>query len=293
MRGTRQHQPGAVALVVSFLLAGVLFISLLNTSSRRVISITIEERFHLLPTLLFVPFVATGVAWLAQEVALRTKAALLAAVLIPFAWSNRSDVNWGADSFIDRYLGAAVQWAAPDAVAVGTGDTEFFGARWVSQVEHIRPDVHYVDLAVARAGWYRDALQRELPELPITTIAGPPWRFVRDLAGTAYPTYVLRWSSISGKHLHAEPQGFMDRIVPAETAALSPEEVESRLRRATDLIGPQPPHPMDAYNDSIRAAVGDKWNALADLYEATGRHDQADRCRALARTFIPPEWVAR
>jgi hypothetical protein len=293
----RRRMPGAIPILIAWTLAGLFFTSLFNLEMPREISLVIEERFHLLPILLLVPFAAIGIAWAVQRVPGPARWAALAGVMAILMIGNRAEANWRSETTIERYVTAAVSQTAPNAVIVGTSDTWFSAVRWVTQVLRIRPDVRYVDLNIARVPWYADQLARAIPRFPRDAVERPGWQLALALAAHDHPTYVLPSDAFKEERdrVAMEPEGFVDRIVRPGTPPRPPRDIEGDLLKATDLLDDAPATAADSHTAlrvlpaALRRHAGIRWLDLASRFQAAGDRDEANRCRARAKYLNPDD----
>jgi hypothetical protein len=285
----RRRTPGTAALLVSWLLAGVLFTSRFNLPLSRELAAVIEERFHLLPTLLLVPFVAVGIDWATRRLALVSRIAAAAGLIAVLALVTRPRVDWSRETTIERYATAAVQWTKPDAVLVGSSDTWFSAIPWVTRVLGVRPDVRYVDLNIARFPWYADLLGRDMPRFPPGASDRAPWQLALALASRDHPTYILAWDSLEPERgrIATDPEGLVDRIVRPGSPARPLADVEADLVRATDALGRQPAPPVDMHCELVRHDAQVRWLELAKRFEAAGDPEGVRRCRERAKALSP------
>jgi hypothetical protein len=270
----------AIALWASFLLAGVVFLARFNLPDSPVAR-AVAARFHLLPTLLFAVFVAWGLAAVAARVsAAAARLVVLAAVLLA-ALSGFGAANWRADRTVERYLVAAVQEAAPDAVILGQGDLELFGFGYVREALRVRPDVRYVDVNLLRLPWYHARLRAgglELPFDPAVTHLGA----VAAAAAARAPTYLTASLLSHARGLAVYPEGLLARVLPDGALPPPPAALEAAATRAARALEPLPGQPVDAWSAGVRVEAAQPLETLAEAFARAGDATRAADCRARA-----------
>jgi hypothetical protein len=288
--GARSRRGLTLSLLGSLILC-LLFLSIFNltdTPTHR----EIVERFHLMPTLLFAPFVAWGLAELgARGTSPALITGLSAAMLTGSAAAAWRSVDWAGDSAIEQMTIAEVEAAAPHAIILGRGDTDGAAMIWVTQVLHHRSDVLYLDVNLLTRSWYFTRASRRLAPipLPLPRNAAHVGELANELLPFA-PTYVIPSLSIDAAATASlEPAGFLDGVVPAGAQPLPLDEVEARLRRATLALGPLPP-PVDAWSEEMHIAAGYRWLVLAEALRKQGQSQRATACSTDAQALLPPGW---
>ena len=280
----------ALALLTSFLLAGVAFTALFNTTDTHINS-DVTRRFHLMPNLLFAVFVAAGAAELAPRMRPRLAGGLAAATLLTGAIIAGREADWAGDTSIERFMIAEVAAAAPNAVILGVADTNEPGITWASRVVGNRPDVHFINLALYQPGtWYFERLQAELPGVSLPALPGrPPPGLLGLRIGAFTPTYVIPWIAAEAEETASlQPDGFLEQVVPQGTPRLPLAEAEARLNRATATFGHQPPA-LDAWAEMVHIAAGSSWLKLAEAYRVAGQPDKARALNERACTILPAD----
>jgi hypothetical protein len=250
----RRGRPAAFALLLSLLLAGPLFASLFNFEPGA-LSQALAQRFHLMPVLLMVPFIAIALAGTATRLG-RVLPAVVGVALFGLLVHGRwAQVDWTSDRFIQSYVTEAVNDVEPDAVIIGSTDTLFGATPYVTQALRVRPDVHYVDINMARLPWYRAQLQREIPRFPEAAVR-EPWRLVLALAASQHPTYVLVWDEIDRTRLATEPHGLVDRVVRPGRAEVT--DAHSGMSRVVERLIDRDSPPIDAHSAVLRELVRER-----------------------------------
>lgn len=278
---------GTGALLLSFGLAGIGFISLFNLNLPRFVSLAIEERFHLLPMLLLVPFLAVGLASALDRLPMSGQAAAIGALMAALFAAHYGLANWKRETVTQDYVAGALQELEPDAVLVGSTDTWFSAVRWMTRVEGVRPDVHYVDVNLARLPWSADRLAQEIPRFPRAAASKPPWKLVLSLASTNHPTYVLSWDGLDRSQITTEPVGFVDHVVKPGTPPRPLAEQEQSLTRTTAALKPFTGAPVDVHSALVRRQAAFRWAELAERFAKAGDASGDARCRATAAALYP------
>jgi MFS family permease len=280
-----------VALLLSLLLAGVIFISVFNLPNTT-INNEVTERFHLMPNLLFTVFIAAGLAEFQTRVRPQLFWILSAATLLLGGVTAGLKANWSRDDSIERFLKAQVESTQPGAVILGWADTNGPGILWVTRVLGDHPDAHYIDVNLMMNRWYVERKQRELPALSLTY--SPTRRTSAELAtliAPHAPTYVIPWVyEEAAKTVTLEPNGFLHRVVPTGTAPLPLAEAERRMELAAQTFG-QPRPPIDAWAEMVHIAAGAQWLRIAEDYRKAGRQDKFEELGQRAMQIMPPDWA--
>jgi hypothetical protein len=208
-----------------------------------------------MPVLLMVPFIAIALAGTATRLG-RVLPAVVGVALFGLLVHGRwAQVDWTSDRFIQSYVTEAVNDVEPDAVIIGSTDTLFGATPYVTQALRVRPDVHYVDINMARLPWYRAQLQREIPRFPEAAVR-EPWRLVLALAASQHPTYVLVWDEIDRTRLATEPHGLVDRVVRPGRAEVT--DAHSGMSRVVERLIDRDSPPIDAHSAVLRELVRER-----------------------------------
>jgi hypothetical protein len=284
----RRGAPFAVALITAFLLAGPLFASRFNFPPPRILALELEQRFHLMPALLMVPFIAAGLASVAKVLRPALQVTVLVGILGLQILGNYGQANWKRDTFIQRYVTEAVSHVDPDSVLVGSTDTIGPAVRWVTQVERVRPDVHYMDINLVRLPWYQSLISREIQGLPSLPADWPRWRLAFTMA-TRHPTYVFIWDDIDRNLLSVAGRGLVDRIVRPGAAWEPLKSEEAHLLDATSHLGDLSERPIDAQSGVLRHVLALRWVNLGQRFGTAGDDEGARRCVERGRAIEPAE----
>lgn len=284
----RRARAMSVALGLSLLLAAVVFPARFNLPEGALAS-QVEERFAVLPLILLVPFAAAGFALLRAHAARAFPIALAGGVLVALV-ATRPHADWSRDPTVERWLAAAVQNTAPDAVIVGIGDVCPTGVPWVTRVRGVRPDVTYVDLNLVRQRWYYDRLGAMMSGVPFDAKT-TRLRDLLDGIAPGRPVYVVPWAAalVAGSH-PVHPEGLLVRVERAGDVAPSiDDELASLMRAQRDFEGDPPGlprDPVDAWSADLRRADALVWSRLAADLQTAGRPEAALRARAVATSML-------
>ena len=281
MRLYRRQRGFALALAASFLLAAVLFPAAFNLPASP-LARAVAERFHLLGYLLFVPALGVGIDQAGRRLSRAIAAPALALVLLLATGRGLGAANWRGDDTVERYLGASLASAAPQAVIFGEGDIGVCGFRYLSQARGIRPDVRYIDVHLVRQRWYHDLVQREVPQLAglaFNPQSTPLRAMIAQLAPTT-PTYLTM--DLAGKlaDLHPFPEGFLLRVASPRPPP-APEALEPLVEQALARLLPLPA-PIDPWVVHVRGLAAQPLLMLASAYDQRGDRTRAQRCRSRA-----------
>lgn len=287
----RQRRGFGVALLLSFVLAGFVFIGVFNLP-KTPINEEVAERFHLMPNLLFAVFVAVGLAEFQRRVRLRLFVLTCAATLLLGAASAGVQANWARDRSTEQFLKAQVESTLPGSAILGWADTNGPGITWVTRVLKDRPDVHYIDVNLMSIPWYAARKQRELPDIPL----GYTWaRRASGVLGQAYaafkPVYVIPWTvEEASKTATLQPNGFLHRVMLPGAPPTDLAMAEQRLETATRMMEPLAP-PIDAWAEMVHIAAGLQWLRLAEDFKNAGRADKYEELGHRALDILPPGWA--
>jgi hypothetical protein len=283
--GLRRARGFALGLLASFLLAGGAFLAVFNLPASAVAR-AVAARFYLLPTVLLTPFAAFGLAAIGPRLSPLGRRLLLLAPLPLAAVASFGGANWRGDPTIERYLAAAVQELAPQAVILGHGDLEGFGFDYVREVLRLRPDVRYVDVELIRLPWYHARVQRALPGVRVPYDARhTPLLPLVDAVRQHHPTYVTASLAPLLGRVSLYPEGLLARVAPDGAPPPPPDELEAAATRALRALGNLPDAPADPWSAYLRGAAAQPWEILGGAFAARGEGARAGACLSRARAL--------
>jgi hypothetical protein len=277
----------ATGLILSLVLAGIFFPSLINLPFVPV-SQEIARRFFIQPTVLLAPFVAIGLDESLRYTCRTLGAFVVALVVIVSGLVRFPQADWKKDTAIQRYVVAISADLPPNAVVLGTTDALHSAMHWRAWVLGERPDVHYVEVARLRSASYRRELSRELG-VTLPRDAGPhPTAELAGALAPQLPTFLIPGlaGDVAGT-VAVEPWGLLLKAQPDGAKPEAPDAQKIRLEQATRLFG-SPGPVKSAWSSYIAASVAAPWSALADTYAGSGQVQNAQAARAVAAIFAPP-----
>jgi hypothetical protein len=275
-------------VLLAFLLAGPLFISLFNLPLDPLGRAT-QARFYLLPEVLLTPFVAAGLLAIQQwnrRLAMTLVGAGFVGALI-FVFPR---VDWSKDTLIERVNVAVLRGAAPNAIIFGEGDTTYAATRWAQAVLHERPDVRFV-FARLQFPWFLENLQRTVPEFTAESMKKHRLPATLIELSKSRPLYIRNEGVLGGLYsvVPVVREGLLERVVPAQTPEPAPEVLEQQLLDLWTIVGDQPLVSADAENGVVRFLLAIRWMDLAKQFADRGDVAAAERCRARSIFLMPPE----
>lgn len=185
----------AIALVISFLMAGPLFLMFANPPLGGLLT-GIFARFYILPSVPLAVIVGCGAfqmaAWTMatvirirgaitggqQLVACALVALLLTALAVGPAVARFASVNQSGNYMTINFIKDLLAPLEPDAILLTEGDTSVLGTLYAQNVEGYRPDVVVIAVPLLRFQWYIDQIRRRHPGMTIPfeaeDVAGKP-----------------------------------------------------------------------------------------------------------------------
>ncbi len=177
----RNRRPEGLALLVSFLAAGPVFMALTNTAYSDELTKGIVARFYILPSIPFAIVAGLGAWWLLERVeAVRLPAirpqlvAVTAAAALLAAPVASAVVHYSADdqngNYVDQTYGEdLLSTLAPHAVLLMRGDENETSVGYVQNVLHYRTDVVALDTELLKIPSYVSQQLQRHPDLAV------PW----------------------------------------------------------------------------------------------------------------------
>jgi hypothetical protein len=286
-------RPGVLAILLSFLLAGPVFVALFPLDVKGLDGLVVE-RFHLLPLVVIAPLVALGVDRALASLLEKRLFATLAPLGIAIAGAALSvlDVVEHHGEGVEAWMRDALETTPPRAVILGTGDHRLGAMLYAKHALHLREDVEYVDARLllddtyrARAGARLDielvapvnhSLSTSVVAAQIVATDRP--LFLADVFSpaipAAFPTYPV------GPLIRVLPSG---APLPAPRALLLENDDLVKRFRAPQLAPP----PVETWDGNLRAAYVDPWLFLASAFDHAGDPQTAAACRSRAAQLAP------
>jgi len=279
------------ALSASFLLSGPLFVTLLTLDFDGVGTVLLR-RFHLLPELQIGLLGALGAAAFRgarprHSIALVILAALALAAA-PRIWSTKQQHQSPA---VEQYVRDTFETLPDDAIVLGMGDHNFFGALYLRRALGRRSDIDYIDAFLLAHRWYVDRVDRRLERsLPHTGSSIDTDEILSRLVATGRPVFVTdTFTEGLLEGWRAVPRGTTIRVFGSEHTPPSPPEVYRRNEQLYESF--QIAVPSGASNHTWRRLVLDDyavtWDRIADVLRRSGHPTLAERAARRASAFRP------
>ena len=267
----------------TLLLCGPVFIALFNLSADG-IGAEIVARFYALPILMCTPLVAA-----AARAAPRPAKWLLAAFAIACSMVNGADVSKRCTGVIDHYVVDNLAPLPPDAILFGTGDHRSFGISYMQQVEHVRPDVDWVDGMLLAHSWYADRVERRLKvDLPRSTATGIPiLEFVLAAQQTGRPVFATHIFAEALTALPSYPIGPTIRLLPPGGRPPPPRVLAAQNAELFETLRLQQPLSSveSAWEREVYPSYARPWNSIAATLDQIGDPVGAAQARKMAAVY--------
>lgn len=283
-----------VALVLSFVLAGPLFVSRFNLPPHG-LAIHIVERFHLLP-------LALSALMLARVLDLFVEAVPRRATAFGIVFAVRAVIAYPAVAehhrpTIDNYVRNVLTLAPPNAIILHSGDDRVGGFMYARCALHLRPDVEAIAPVLLLTDWYPPQVSARLG-LPIVhgvKVAGKDRpelsarRLVEQLHATDRPLVVTDWfRSGLEQSTPSYPVGPIIHLPRKRTDVPDPGKLAAMNIDAFDKMTLEPTLPEPNTWGAVRMLdYARPWNALADAFGAAGDRERSQVCRNRANALTP------
>lgn len=298
-------RPLYVGWVCCLVLTTIVFPSAQNIDPSTPFGRWINERFDLLPALLWTPaFVAAFHHFQSHIYIQRVRAILIPAAITILAaqfmrsWHERPHLLRGTEVYARDMLESP---GTPDAIIIGTDDHRTFPALYVATVSPNPGQALYIDAALLYHPWYRSWLLQRRPDLPVQDL---PVKTISAILETPAlrdtPVYLSNIFSKPSGRIPLVPEGLLLRVVPphAPPDFVSPEALARRHLEATarisgtraDFQGADEPE-TDPFGANLWSHYALGARELARNLEAAGRPDLAEEIAsdALSRGVTPIE----
>lgn len=279
------------ALLASILLSGPGFATLLTLDPEGVGTVLLW-RFHLLPELQLALLGAIGAAAFRD---LRPRRSIcvflltaLAVAAAPQVWSTKRVHHAPA---VEQYVRDTFGTLPDDAVVLGTGDHNFFGALYLQRALGERRDITYIDAYLLAHRWYVDRVDAELEtNLPHTGPSIDTDDVLSRLVATGRPVFVTdAFTDGLLDGWRAVPRGTTIRIYGRDRTPPSPREVYRRNERLYESF--EITVPADASDHSWRRLVLEDyaatWDRIAEVLRRAGAPTRSERAARRAAAFRP------
>lgn len=284
----------ATALLAAFILSAIVLFAMFNLAPAG-LALAVVERFYLLPDVLFACFCAVGIdAVLRGRPSARVYGRYLGAgVLCLLVVANISTATWAKDTHVEDYLVNTLESVPRRSVIIGMGDLQLFGFRYMTEVQSLRADVVYVDLALMRYDWYFDHVRAQLPDLEaeFSAAATPVTAIVYSLSRDRQ-VFVASMAEANrffqGPNFYSYPFGTLLAVVPAGEYFPRPEQVAQVNHDVFSRMywHSAPPTDPNSWAAEAHRQYGRAWAALAGVMEQAGHNDLAESFRTRYRRFV-------
>ncbi len=280
-----------IALALSTLLAGPLFVSRFNLMPEGLF-LHMLQRFYLLPILLLGVPVAVGLDRLAgARVALARSpfGALLGVLALPVLAApalapTRAEHTTAMETAIINTLRAL----PPNAAMITNADDFAFGVIYVQQVLGVRRDVISITWPMMSYDWYRDrAAARGATFDPSPSNDPASVRLATQLLATGHPVYVDEGASRILNTFPAYPFAGFLHVLPRGAPLPGVDAIAAENREAYakfDLDYPTP-GPDDGYPTIANMRYAATWYRIAKAYADAGFPAAAKAARDTAHAF--------
>lgn len=277
------------ALALSLVAAGPFFVSLFNIPPSGIGALVVA-RFHLLPLVLFAPWVARGADRLSRPLRpALARGAMLALVLASCARSLPGVLDEHPPT-LERYATDTLSLTPPRAILLTTGDHRTFSLLYAQRALGLRRDVTLLApmllLVDGNRRRYARSLGVELPAPVRQTVDMPD--VIQRLLATGRPVFAT--DPIAPglmDHFSVYPVGPLLRVLPRGSALPPPdvlEQINLEARRRSHLGRADETSTgwfAIVYQDWARP-----WESLALAYDRLGQPDRARLCRQRARITL-------
>jgi predicted outer membrane lipoprotein len=262
----------------------------------------IVERFHILPSLLLVPWVALGLDRLCGALARVPALGNLGRPAMLGVWVacaggvaaalSLEGVREGHSPAVERYVLNTLRSLPPNTVLIGSGDHRSFGFLYAQEVLKERPDVLYADSIMMNYPWYRAKIERRFgaPLLPPGPEPGTV-RMARTVLKAKRPLYLA--AVTNGNLVGALPNyplGTCIRVLPEGEPMPDPVTVAQQndaLFRRFDLDYVIPQRSDEGWAVEVHKDYARPWEGLAAVFERAGDRASAKAAWDRARSVAP------
>ncbi len=255
----------------------------------------VVHRFHLVPVLLLVIPVATGLDWIGRRLAaalpdvrLSKLSPVIGVVLIVSAIRTLPYLQRFHSPAMENEVRNTLSSLPPNAVVLGPDSELDVGFRYLQLACGERPDVMYIRWGSMQLDWYRARFARDgFAFEPV------PGDLKRELAtavlATGRPLFVGSTDGAALEPLQLYPFGILFRVLPADQRFPPVAEVFALNRKLFDafaLAYPRP-GPDDEYATWAHRNYVRVWQRIGDEAARAGRRDEAASSYELMRQLTP------
>jgi hypothetical protein len=293
-RPTGETRLAWLALATSFLIAGPLLVLRFNLMPGRITTTYVIERFHILPMLLLVVFVAAALDLAFARVPERLRSPRWGAVLLVVGFAAIAGRSLGHivrahAPAVEQQVRNTMRSLPPRSVVIGATDDLKAGIAYLQLVENERTDIFYINWPMMSLPWYRARVVAE----------GIP--FTRGEPGVASVVVAERVLA-SGRPLFADslqanilkalphyPYGTLFRVLPRGEQAPSLDEIfkiNQEVYAKFELTYPRP-GPDDRWATNVHVKYAFTWRQLAAALRKAGKLEEAAWAMEAAREIGP------
>lgn len=285
-----------IALVLSFVLAGPLFVARFNLPPHGIV-VHIVERFHLLPLALSALMLARVIDLVIEAVPRRSVASAFAFVFALRAVLAYPAVAEHHRPTIDNYVRNVLTLAPPNAIVLHSGDDRVGGFLYARCALHLRPDVDAIAPVLLLTDWYPPQISARLG-IPIVHGVKPPGKdrpvlssreLLDQLHATGRPVVATDWfRSGLEQAVPSYPLGPLIFIPRKPTDIPPPPKLAAMNVDAFDKMKLEPTLPeRDTWGAHRVTDYARPWMVLADAFAASGDAERAELCSNRAKALTP------
>jgi len=279
-----------IALFVSILLAGPLFVLRFNITPGVALGAAIVERFHLLPAALALVFVAPAFDTPLAARGLSTVGFVVVVVVLVQTAVALPQVVEHHRPTVQRYAENALRIVEPDAIVVGTGDHRS-GSFLYAEARDIRRDVVYVQpwLLLSESQRRRMSARVGITLVPPVHDVLDANALLRQLVASGRPVYVTDWPAPAlDRDFPSYPMGPLIRLASQRSNVPSPLQLLALNERVFgDLVLDSVPPSPGTWAGALYVDYARPWHTLTRAFEQAGEERVAAVCRTRADALEP------
>lgn len=283
-----------ITLAASFVIAGPILATRFNIMPGEGITTYVLERFHILPLLVLVIFVAAALdlvfARLPERFAsVKWGGALLVLAFLAIASRSLPHIARSHTPAVEQLVRNTLRSLEPNAVVIGTSDELKSGTYYLQLLEGERTDVFYIQWLMMGMPWYRDRVvaagipyTRGEPGLASVVIA-------ERVLASGRPLYVDGMQANIAKAFPFYPHGVLFRVLPRGAKLPSLDElfaINQQVFAKYELTYPRP-GPDDRWATQVHLRYALAWKQLAVSLRRAGKSEQAAWADAAALEIGP------